>query len=514
MKEGDFIVVPNKLPNIETKTTIEYINYAKGSWKKYISNIELSEDIANLMGWFVAEGSLFKSNRGNYNITFTLNKNELSIATELSRVIKEKFHIHSRIYKKGKNAISLQFSNKAIYEFLEKHCGNGAHNKHIPEFIFSSKSAIKWKFIHAYYNGDGHHHIIKKSLSDSFDCKTVSQTLAMELHHLLLMLGVSSRVSVIPPMTKVIHNNRKETITSTTYSVCYNNSLRSIVNSKSFRTSSHVTFPRVKNDLTMLKITKIEKIAYNRPNVYDISINGYENFVSGIGFIVHNTGEGGFVACNNEEDEKIIRSLREWGRGCYCVGKKANLSTKGTCGCRFKNWLPSLPSEVFDHKYVYEEVGYNLKPIEMQCSIGLAQLDKLPEIHAKRRANHACLTQIFAPYEEFFHFHKATMKANPSWFSFPISVRDGAPFKRSEFTRYMEENKIQTRNYFGGNLLLQPAYTQYKDMQSWTDQDVKTHFPVATKVTTDTLFLGTSPVITTEQLDYVKEIVNNFFKKL
>lgn len=217
-------------------------------------------------------------------------------------------------------------------------------------------------------------------------------------------------------------------------------------------------------------------------------------------------GEGGFVACN-EWDEKELRSLREWGRGCYCVGKKANLSPKGTCGCRFKAWLDSLPDEIFDHKYVYETIGYNLKPIELQCSMGLAQMDKLPEIHAKRRANHARLQEIFNPYEEFFHFHKATPKSNPSWFAFPLTIRDGAPFKRSVFTAYLERNKIQTRNYFGGNLLLQPAY-RYLD----ETHDAHKRYPVATKVTTDTFFLGTSPVITTEQLDYIAEKVYEFMR--
>jgi CDP-6-deoxy-D-xylo-4-hexulose-3-dehydrase len=233
-------------------------------------------------------------------------------------------------------------------------------------------------------------------------------------------------------------------------------------------------------------------------------------------------GEGGFVACDTEEDEKIIRSLREWGRGCYCVGKKANLSTKGTCGCRFSKWLPSLPDEVFDHKYVYNQIGYNLKPIELQCSMGLAQMEKLPEIHEKRKSNHKRLTQIFAPYEEFFHFHKATDKSNPSWFAFPITVRDHAPFKRSHFTSYLEDKKIQTRNYFGGNLLLQPAYngmvwTDYSGMVHMGEgmsSEAKSKFPVSTKVTTDTLFLGTSPVITSQQLDYVEQIVNEFFKSL
>lgn len=220
-------------------------------------------------------------------------------------------------------------------------------------------------------------------------------------------------------------------------------------------------------------------------------------------------GEGGFVACCNKETERVLRSFREWGRGCYCVGKKANLSPLGTCGCRFSKWLPDLPEEIFDHKYVYDNIGYNLKPIELQCSMGLAQIKKLPEIHRKRKENHARLTNIFKPYEEFFHIHKATPNSDPSWFAFPITLRDKIPFKRSQFTSYMEDNKIQTRNYFGGNLLLQPAY---KDL--WFAHGAKKYFPVATKVTTDTFFLGTSPVITTEQLDYVEQKVNEFIKNI
>lgn len=228
-------------------------------------------------------------------------------------------------------------------------------------------------------------------------------------------------------------------------------------------------------------------------------------------------GEGGFVACSNEEQEQIARSFREWGRGCYCVGRKANLSTKGTCGCRFNNWLPSIPDEIFDHKYVYDNIGYNLKPIELQCSIGNVQIKKLPEIHQKRKENHQRLTEIFTPYEKYFHVHKATPYSDPSWFAFPITVRTDAPFKRSAFTFFLENNKIQTRNYFGGNLLLQPAYKEiaWGDVNGcyWHDEfDRRIKFPIATMVTTNTLFLGTSPVITSEQLDYVKTKVDDFFK--
>ena len=215
-------------------------------------------------------------------------------------------------------------------------------------------------------------------------------------------------------------------------------------------------------------------------------------------------GEGGFIACDTKEQEVVIRSLREWGRGCYCVGKKANLLKNGSCGCRFSNWLPSIPSEIFDHKYVYEEIGYNLKPIELQCSMGLKQLEKLPTIHARRKENYKRLLSIFQEYEKFFILPKPTYLSNPSWFAFPLTIKDGVPFKRSEICGFLENNKIQTRNYFGGNLLFQPAYSEL----------AKTHnadaYPVARKVTTDTFFLGTSPVITSQQLDYIEEKVVEF----
>jgi hypothetical protein len=93
-------------------------------------------------------------------------------------------------------------------------------------------------------------------------------------------------------------------------------------------------------------------------------------------------GEGGFVACKTPAQEVILRSFREWGRGCYCIGPDANKLKNGTCKQRFSEWIPEMPGEIFDHKYVYDEIGYNLKPIEMQSAMGLIQLEKLDEINA------------------------------------------------------------------------------------------------------------------------------------
>jgi CDP-6-deoxy-D-xylo-4-hexulose-3-dehydrase len=216
-------------------------------------------------------------------------------------------------------------------------------------------------------------------------------------------------------------------------------------------------------------------------------------------------GEGGLVVCNNENLERVIRSFRDWGRGCFCHGKQ-NLSACGACGTRFSEWLPSMPGEVFDHKYVYEEVGFNLKPIEMQASMLLAQLDKFSTISELRKRNYKLLFEVFEQYEEYFHLPRAEKKADVNWFAFPITIKKNAPFSRSEFCQFLESRKIQTRPYFAGNILMQPAYSHLIGDLKLKD------FPVANFVTTNTFFLGTSPVITPEQIAYISEIVQEFMR--
>jgi len=216
-------------------------------------------------------------------------------------------------------------------------------------------------------------------------------------------------------------------------------------------------------------------------------------------------GEGGYVATNDPTQDVILRSFREWGRGCYCVGPDANKLKCGSCGKRFNNWIPTLPDEIFDHKYVYDEIGYNLKPIELQCAMGLEQLKKLPEIHRLRKRNYSLLFDIYKPYEQYFHLPRAQAKSDPSWFAFPITIRKGAPFSRTDIVDYLEENLIQTRPYFAGNIMLQPAYSHLMD-----PVEAKENYPNATHAMTHTYFHGTSPVITPEQIEYIGEKVNGF----
>lgn len=221
------------------------------------------------------------------------------------------------------------------------------------------------------------------------------------------------------------------------------------------------------------------------------------------------TGEGGFVACNEKKIVKVIDSFKSWGRSCYCGRDKPGDVTAATaCGNRFKKWLPGLPEVVFDHRYVFEEIGYNIKPLDLQGAIGLEQIKKLPEMEQARRDNFNKLFKIFRKYKSSFHLPVATPKSDPCWFGFLLTVKDDADFTKQEFVDFLENHKIQTRSYFTGNALAHPAYKEYADKYN----DIAEAFPVATKVTSDTFFLGTYIGLTQEKIDYIQKMVDKFFK--
>lgn len=220
-------------------------------------------------------------------------------------------------------------------------------------------------------------------------------------------------------------------------------------------------------------------------------------------------GEGGFVAVNSAKKRMALASLRDWGRACYCnTAKPGNVMTGTACGCRFDSWFKGQQDIIFDHRYVFEEIGYNLKPTEMQAAMGLAQLEKLDEMHNRRRHNFKRLYSIFSKYPEHFYLPEIHEKADPSWFGYLVTLKDGTPFTKAEMVDFMEGSKIQTRSYFTGNALFHPAYEELA--ANYTDP--RTAFPVATKTTLDTFFLGVYPGITDEQLDYIEKCVDEFIK--
>ena len=163
-------------------------------------------------------------------------------------------------------------------------------------------------------------------------------------------------------------------------------------------------------------------------------------------------GEGGAVVTDDDDLARIARSFRDWGRDCYCSGGESN-----TCGKRFSQQFGSLPTG-YDHKYVYGHIGYNLKVTDMQAAIGCAQLDKLDDFIIRRKQNHRHLMRALAPYEDRLILPCAGESADPSWFCFVITVRPDAGFTRNDLTKFLEANRIETRNLFSGNLLRHPAF--------------------------------------------------------
>lgn len=210
------------------------------------------------------------------------------------------------------------------------------------------------------------------------------------------------------------------------------------------------------------------------------------------------TGEGGAVLTNKPKLKKIIESLRDWGRDCYCPPGEDN-----TCKKRFDWQLGGLPPG-YDHKYIYSHIGYNLKATDMQAAIGLSQISKLSKFIKIRNEN---FNYLFNKFSEFKEFDLPIWDKNsePSWFGFPITLNNNAKFKRVDLIKHYESHNIGTRLLFGGNVLLQPAYFN-------KGYGNAAEYKVANKVVENTFWLGVYPGLSTEMLDYVYETTRLFLK--
>jgi CDP-6-deoxy-D-xylo-4-hexulose-3-dehydrase len=209
------------------------------------------------------------------------------------------------------------------------------------------------------------------------------------------------------------------------------------------------------------------------------------------------TGEGGAVCTNDEQLAKIIKSFRDWGRDCYCAGGENN-----TCGKRFSQNFGTLPFG-YDHKYVYSEVGYNLKMTDMQAAIGAAQIEKLPEFCEKRKANFKRYMEIFGKYPDHFILPKATKNSDPAWFSFIVTLKESSLIRRDDLVKYLNQNLIETRSLFAGNMVRQPAFIG-KNFR------IADHLENSDLIMNNTFFIGTYPGNTEERLDYIETILDRF----
>ena len=208
-------------------------------------------------------------------------------------------------------------------------------------------------------------------------------------------------------------------------------------------------------------------------------------------------GEGGCVLAKTASMRKIVESLRDWGRDCWCPTGEDN-----TCGRRFDWQLGGLPYG-YDHKYTYSHIGYNLKLTDMQAAVGVAQLKKLPGFIAARRKNFNRLLNGLKQFEEFFVMPVSTPRSEPSWFGFLLTVRPGAPFSRYDIVQHLENHRIGTRQLFGGNLLTQPAYQNIEHRVSGplTNTEI---------ISNNAFWIGVFPGLTDEMIDYMIATISEF----
>ncbi len=213
-------------------------------------------------------------------------------------------------------------------------------------------------------------------------------------------------------------------------------------------------------------------------------------------------GEGGAVFTNNAELKLIAESFRDWGRDCYCPPGKDNTCDKRFCWTK-KELGGDLP-DGYDHKYTYSHLGYNLKITDMQAACALAQMDRLEEFIAKRRANFAYLRNRLQNCVEFLHLPETTPNSEPSWFGFPLVLKESSGVKRTDLINFLEQNKIGTRLLFAGNLTKQPymAGRNFRVSGELSNTDV---------VMNQTFWLGTFPGLGEPQLDYIADKLEEFF---
>lgn len=211
-------------------------------------------------------------------------------------------------------------------------------------------------------------------------------------------------------------------------------------------------------------------------------------------------GEGGAVFTDKPRLKRVMESMRDWGRDCWCAPGVDN-----TCGKRFCRRLGDLPFG-YDHKYTYSHCGYNLKITDMQAAVGLAQMDRVDEFVAARRRNFALLSELLRPLEDVLILPETTPRSNPSWFGYPLTVREGTPFTRDDVVKHLNDMKIGTRLLFGGNITRQPYMKsrKYRVVGDLTNSDM---------VTERTFWMGVYPGLGESEIGYMVDTLTKFVRR-
>ena len=479
---GDLLLKPVIKTNHEKIIKLTYETYG-GNPRSF--DIELTGELMRLIGYYAAEGSSTrtmtskgKKNKNykypKYITSFSFNKNETEYISDIEHIIKKYFNVRMYYRSKSENGCSIEFSSLKLHKFLKKIVPGVSYTKKLPGSFLNLNNELLKQFIIGMYRGDG------SCSFQGYSISTTSESLYTQISIILNKLKIYSSLSVRTPdkhfncilngaNVKAKHNLYNILIYKpyafTIETILCENSLDmkrtgiSTKNKKYFTENDEYSCHVVKN---------ITKYDVDDVDVYNLEVEDDHSYLA-YGVCVHN---------------------------CHCVGA-GNLLPNGACGNRFDKHLEDYDG-IIDHKYVFETMGYNLKPLDFQGSIGLVQLKKFDEIHEKRISNKNRLGSCLKENLDV-HIPDNLECAETSWFGVPIVCKSQE--YKEKLVAYFEEKKIQTRHYFSGNLLLHPGY---KHLGNFRD------YPEANKVLSHVFFIGCTPQYTEEILQYIEKVIKEF----
>ena len=481
IKVGDNLVM--RIP--DEKETPETITFKYNTLVKQEEfTVKVEPDLFRLIGYWLAEGSLAKDNKGSngknkpsekdmylyYIVEFTFHEKEVDYIEDVKILMKKYFNTTGWVEtRKDSKGIALKFKSRRAYEFLYQYCNKISYEKKMHnDFLHYNKECII-EVLKGYWRGDG------STVYAAQHIYTTSLDLFHQFKFMLSRLGIVPSIHIRTPEkhTPIIVNNLLVTAKHDLYSLKIHG--KDVINFSNMINEPSPVKKLLKNNdkfisddskYTLHQITEIIENEVRDFKVYNFEVED-DNSYHAYGIASHNC--------------------------CHCVGS-ANLLPCGTCGNRFDKWLKDYDG-IVDHRYVFDNMGYNLKPLDLQGAIGIEQLKKFDEIETKRKISKDRIESILTKYVSGIKGVKSLPKADTCWFGTPF-VCESKELKR-KLVDFLEQNRIQTRNYFAGNILIHEGYKHLDDFKQ---------YPNANKVLDTVFFLGASPHYNEEIFEYVDSV--------
>lgn len=415
------------------------------------NSVPVEPDLMRLVGYWLAEGSLAA-----YRVEFAFHERETEFIADVKSLMARYFGCTGRQRQDARShGVSLTFKSRRAYEFFLQTIGRGAHRKRLPPWMLELPDKHIAELLRGHWRGDG------SASRQGFVVHSVSAELIEQVRLLMMRFGI------LASQWKRAADRHALSV----YGVNAERFAEAVGERYDARTPKRQAAIDEATGEAFFPVIEVRPFTPDQPvDVYNLEVEG-DNSYHAAGVAAHN---------------------------CWCAPGESN-----TCGKRFGWELGELPRG-YDHKYIYSTLGYNFKPTDMQAAIGVAQLDRLPGFIEKRRENFRRLYEALAPFQDGLILPTLDPRANPSWFSFPITVREGV--SRAELVHWLETANIETRQVFGGNILKQPGYRDIPRRVHGTLEQTD-------RIMRDTFFVGVYPGMTPAMIDVIVDRIGAFFSR-